>query len=524
MRRLSATAAGFALAAAGIVGAVDPASAAAAAPAAAATTTTATTTARSAPAAPSAPCEGVRYASTTNVIYLTAAKTYTPASIAAACPGAPITKVSGTTWLLSADIVVEPGATLALHGSSAGGDTDTLRIRSRSSNARTEVQSITALGSTIDARNVTVTSWNDQAGEPDTTPAYVSSSQRGRAFVRAISYTDSGTTRQATMNIVSSTFEHLGYYAAESYGVAYKSRQCGRENPANCANGPVTGVQRNSTFRDNYMGTYLWGARDMEITGNTYTDSVMYGLNGHDGTARLTVSGNRFEKNGNHGFICSQACDRLTVTDNVSTGNGRVPWSGPDPENEIAGQVHGMMLHRGVTNTVVANNRVSNNPNGAGIAIFDVEGVTVRDNTVDGAKYGLRVSVGARGNTFRGNTVSNSGEYAVFSYAGTDKAQYTNASGRPSGNRFVGNVINGSGSSVIKLNDSDAYVFESNDVTATTPIELTRSARAVFEGNDLPSGQQFRLRGNGEYRTSVTISPSAGVKIDRDQYSTATLR
>lgn len=42
MRRLSATAAGFALAAAGIVGAVDPASAAAAAPAAAATTTTAT--------------------------------------------------------------------------------------------------------------------------------------------------------------------------------------------------------------------------------------------------------------------------------------------------------------------------------------------------------------------------------------------------------------------------------------------------------------------------------------------------
>lgn len=163
MRRLSATAAGFALAAAGIAGAADPASAAAAAP----STVTSTTTARSAPAAPAAPaapgapCEGVRYASTTNVIYLTAAKTYTPAPIAAACPGAPITKVSGTTWLLSADIVVEPGATLALHGSSAGGDTDTLRIRSRSSNARTEVQSITALGGTIDARNVTVTSWND---------------------------------------------------------------------------------------------------------------------------------------------------------------------------------------------------------------------------------------------------------------------------------------------------------------------------------------------------------------------------
>ena len=97
----------------------------------------------------------MRYASTTNVIYLTAAKTYTPASIAAACPGAPIAKVSGSTWLLSADIVVEAGATLALHGSSAGGDTDTLRIRSRSSNARTEVQSITALGGTIDARNVT---------------------------------------------------------------------------------------------------------------------------------------------------------------------------------------------------------------------------------------------------------------------------------------------------------------------------------------------------------------------------------
>lgn len=479
-------------------------------------------------AVPAACGGGVRYASTSNTTYLTEAKTYTLTDVAANCTSAPLRQVDAATktWLLSSDLVLQNGATLALKGSAAGGDVNTLRIRSRATNALAEVQAITAQYGTIEADAVTVTSWDDVAGGPDTKADFVSGATlRGRAFVRALSYVDAGgAARQSRMTINNSTFTNLGYYAAESYGVSYKSRQCGRANPAACATAPVTGWQKNSTFSKNYMGLYLWGASNMEFTGNRYLDNVSYGWDGHDVATNLVVTGNRFEGNGNHGWICSQLCDNLTVTGNVAARNGMVPWSGPDPDKEAAGQVHGMMLHRGITKTVLADNTVTDHPNGAGIAVFDTRGAVIRNNMVQRAKYGIRLSVGARENRFENNTVAGSTSYAVYTYAGSDAPAYT-PTVRPTANRFVGNTIDGSGSSVIKLGDSDAFTFDNNVLrNLTTPIELTRAANHVLTGNTLPSGQLFRLRGTSSSPTSVTITPGAGVRIDRDAYSTATLR
>jgi len=53
-----------------------------------------------------------------------------------------------------------------------------------------------------------------------------------------------------------------------------------------------------------------------------------------------------------------------------------VPFTGPVPDPAgPGGQVHGIMLHRGVTNTTIKNNNVHDQPNGAGIAIFDTAGL-----------------------------------------------------------------------------------------------------------------------------------------------------
>lgn len=467
---------------------------------------------------------GVRYATSSNAIYLTEAKAYTPSSIVAACPSAPLKQVDAAnkTWLLSADLVVQNGATLALTGAAAGGDVNTLRIRSRASNDATQVQAVTAQYGTIAAKGVTVTSWDDEAGHADELPDYVTGpGVRGRAFVRAISFTDAaGVAHQSRLTIEDSTFTQLGYYAAESYGISYKTRECSRANVAACHNAPVTGWQKNSTFSKNYMGVYLWGAQGMEFSNNRYVDNVMYGWDGHDVSTDMTVVNNRFEGNGDHGWICSQLCDKLLVTGNVASRNGMVPWSGPNPDEPQSGQVHGMMLHRGVTNTLLENNTVTDNPNGAGIAIFDSEGAVVRNNTVKGAKYGIRLSVGAHNNLFDGNVVTGSTAYAVFAYAGTDEVAYM-PSQEPSANVFTHNTFEGSGDSVVKMTDVSATRFADNVFSqVTTPIELTRAASTVFTGNTMPSGQLFVLRGSADSPTQLSLAPKTGVRIDRDAYST----
>ena len=520
MRRRTAAAATLVLSAATVLGGVGSAAASGG-------------TAAAAPGATAPACAGVRYASTSNTIYLNQAKDYTLSSIVAACPKIPLVQTdTGTkTWQLNADLVLNNGARLALRGSALGGDVNTLRLRSRASNAKTEVTAITVNGGVLNASGVTVTSWDDQAGKPDTKADYVTgATQRGRAFVRAVSTKDAaGKTHKSTLNIDRSVFTNLGYYAAESYGVAYKTRYCDRANPAACGADAATGNQTNSTFSNNYMGTYYWGTRNQRFVANKYVNNVMYGLNGHDAAIGITINRNIASDNGNHGIICSQRCGDISITENRVEGNGKKPWTGPNPDAQgPAGQVHGIMLHRGVTGAVVANNVVNNHPNGSGIAIFDNANATISRNGITGAKFGIRISVGSKDNKFVGNRISDSITNAVFSFSSSsDKAQYTNASGRPSGNTFTGNTFSGvrPGGALFKINDSDKFTFTGNTITNnTTPVILTRSRGIVFSGNTFPAGQMFQLNGTAASPTTVTISPSKGVKVERDSNSTATLR
>src|SRR5215467_14108032 len=63
----------------------------------------------------------VRYASSTNTIYLVTAQAFTPTDIKAACAAAPLTLVDpvNKVWELSADLIIQNGATLNLHGGAA---------------------------------------------------------------------------------------------------------------------------------------------------------------------------------------------------------------------------------------------------------------------------------------------------------------------------------------------------------------------------------------------------------------------
>ncbi|ADP78245.1 hypothetical protein FraEuI1c_0157 [Pseudofrankia inefficax] len=424
-------------------------------------------------AAQATACAGqVRYAATTNTLYLTSG-TATPTEIKAACPAAPLTLTNpaSNTWELDADLVVQNGASLLLHGAAAGGDVNVLRLRSPADALKTHVSTITAQYGDLDLSSVTVTSWDPDTAAPDTNPtlpAGAPADARGRAFIRAVSYLDGSTPRESRLDIVNSDVSNLGWYDAESYGVSYKGRGCDASHLSVCAALNVYGSEKNSHFHQNYMGTYLYDGYQLAFTGNEYDHNVMYGLDGHDDSDYLTITHNHFHDNGDHGVICSQRCDHLTIEDNESDHNGIPPFAFPDDQDVSDNQVHGIMLHRGITDSVVADNYVHDQPNGAGIAVFDSVGNVVRNNTVTRAKYGLRFSVGATGTRLLGNSVTSSGKYAVYTYKGNDVPTYSTASGRPTNLYFAGNTLNSGSGVALQINDADGTTFAGNTITGTT--------------------------------------------------------
>jgi poly(beta-D-mannuronate) C5 epimerase len=453
----------------------------------------------------------VRYSATSDTTYLTASGPVdTLTEIKAACPAAPMVQPSPGVWELNSDLVVQGGATLNLSG-----DVKVLRLQSLPSGLTKDVSALIAQWGTINMNGVTVTSWNGTG--PDTDLTVPSGGTRGRAFVRAVSFMEGSTPRESRMDIVNSDLGFLGYNAAESYGVSYKARGCGATTLAICDALDVLGKQTGSTFHDNYIGTYTWGANNMTFDGNKYIKNKYYGLDPHDDSDNLTITNNLFEDNGNHGLICSQRCDHLIIKHNTSRHN-----------TSTSAETHGIMLHRGVTYATVEDNTVVDNTTGGGIVVFDSVGNSIKNNTVTGNKYGLRFSVGTRGLTVENNKVTGSLQYAVYTYKGSDAPSFTGSSGRPTGITFTGNTFNGAGAELFKIQDSDGFTFTGGSIkpgTLTKGPKFERAAGHVFGPVTMPSGTTtFTLRGTSAVKTTLAIkgTPAPAVKIDKDAYSSAT--
>jgi mannuronan 5-epimerase len=464
------------------------------------------------PSANAATCAlPVRYSATSDTTYLTApGPVDTLTEIKAACPAAPLVQPSPGVWELNSDLVIQGGARLNLSG-----DVQELRLQSLPSGLSKDVSALIAQYGTIDITGVRVTSWNGTG--PDTDLTVPSGGTRGRAFVRAVSFMDGSAPRPSTMNIVNSDLGFLGYNGSESYGVSYKARGCGASAPEICKILDVFGKQTGSTFHDNYIGTYTWGAKDMLFDHNEYTHNKYYGLDPHDDSDYLTITHNLFADNGNHGLICSQRCDHLLIQYNTSRHN-----------TSATAETHWIMLHRGVTDAIVENNVVENNSTGGGIVVFDSVGNSIKNNTITGNKYGLRFSVGTRDLAVSGNTVKASLQYAVYTYKGSDTPSFTGTSGRPTGITFTDNTFDGAGAELFKIQDSDTFTFTGGSINPGAPTRGPKFERArghMFGPVTMPTGTTtFTLRGTSTVKTTLAIKgiPAPAVKIDKDAYSSAT--
>ncbi|HSH31585.1 MAG TPA: right-handed parallel beta-helix repeat-containing protein, partial [Candidatus Saccharimonadales bacterium] len=376
----------------------------------------------------------VRWASSSNSLYVTGPVTCTLSELQPLTK-APLTQVdpAGKIWLLGANLRLEQGATLQLHGSEVGGDVNELRLRSNNTSDATSTIFIRADWGNISMRNTKVTSWDEAKNAPDTE---YGTYKRSFIHVRSSLDADGVTPHQSRMDIVDSDVGYLGHAAAEAYGLTWKVS--GVPGPFDKVDvlGDVTG----SKIHHNYFGIYTYGAGAMKFLNNEINNNVQYGLDPHDDSDNLLIEGNYSHHNGNHGIICSKRCNNLTIRGNRSEYNTG----------------HGIMLHRLVTDTVVENNTVIGNSD-AGIPIFDSSGNTVRGNTVSGNRYGIRLSVGANNNLIENNTVSNNTASGFYFYKGSDAP--TSGDGRPKFNRFVGNQVTGSKEYAIKLTDADDNSF-----------------------------------------------------------------
>ena len=277
------------------------------------------------------------------------------------------------------------------------------------------------------------------------------------------------------------------------------------------------------------MGTYTWGAQDMLFDRNTYAKNKSYGLDPHDDSDFLTITNNVFSENGNHGLICSQRCDHLTITRQQEPEQRAPPYVGPGDDDPSDNQVHGIMLHRGITDTVVENNEVRGQINGGGVVVFDSVGNTVRNNTITGNKYGLRFSVGTRDLVVADNTITDSGANALSTFKGTDLPVYTGTSGRPTNitlhrqhvPRGRRGAVQGAGRGRLHLHrrvDRPGRAHPRAEVRARRRARLRRHRGHPRPGPPSPCAAPRPSRP----ASSSAGSQPAAVKVNKDAFSTAT--
>lgn len=429
----------------------------------------------------------IRFASTSNTIYVTGPVDCTLSDIKTIRPSVPLDLIDASRkiWLLKANLRLEQGARLNLHGDSIGGDVNVLRLKSNNSTAANSIIFIRAYWGTIDIVNSQIISWNESGSGPDTEYA-----KYGRSYIHARSFldTDGVTPRESRMDIVNSDVGYLGYYAAESYGLSWKVLG---PSPSVFETVNVYGDITNSRIHHNYFGVYTYGAYGMQILNNEIYNNVQYGLDPHDDSDSLLIEGNNSHDNGNHGIICSQRCDHLVIRNNISKNN----------------KGNGIMLHRNTNDTLVENNQFLENGD-AGIAIFDSHNNTIRNNISLRNNHGIRLSVGSSNNTIEQNDLGANNLHGIYFYKGSDPP--TSGDGRPKNNRFIGNTIHDNRDYVIKLKEGDGNIFENNTLSGNfRELYIYDAKNNIFLKNVFTGSNNFY---HARYISDNTIIDTTPIK------------
>jgi parallel beta-helix repeat protein len=304
--------------------------------------------------APAAPAGlDVRFDRATGLIDVVAGTGVTlPAIASAVGDPAALREVAPGEWQLGADLVVRSGAELQI---------STPEVRwLKLDSAPGRFVSVEALGGKLDITGSCVTSWNDAQGSVDT--GY----DDGRSFLLARD--------GAQMTIDHAELHYLGHGDVESYGLSWRTAGTG---------GSIT----DSVVSNLYYGLYTYEVSGLSVLDNEFRNNVLYGIDPHTGSTKLSIERNVVHDNGKHGIILAEDCVDSVIRDNVVYGNAH----------------HGIVLYlRSDRNLVEGNESFDNTAQG--ININESGGNTLRGNRVyDNGETGVGVTQLAQGNVVEGN-------------------------------------------------------------------------------------------------------------------------
>jgi parallel beta-helix repeat protein len=456
-----------------------------------------------------------RFASTSNRIYVENGGSATLSDIKAALPNAPLDLVdpANGVWLLRGNLLITDGCEMVLHGASAGGDVNELRLQSNNSSTPGSFVSVTADWGSIDIQGTKITSWDSAVSGPDT-----EFQTYGRAFVRVRSSLDADgvTPHESRMDIVDSDISYLGYDAAESYVLTWKVSGAHPDTARSIFDYVnVYGDILNSRIHHSFWGTYTYGAFGCRWLNNEVDNNAGYGFDPHDDSDELVIEGNDVHHNGligrgHHGIIASRRCDHIVIRNNRSWANGG----------------NGIMLHRHCNDGLIENNETFQNGD-SGIAIFDADRAIIRNNlVVSNFNAGMRFSVGASDNVVEQNEVGYSGRYGFYIYAGSDAPEADDSdpvvSARPRRNRFSNNLVHHSSAQAINLGDADDTTFVSNTFApGPNTLGFENAGNNVLIGNSFPANVLVRLDGAATNATTMSLKDQPVVQLQIDPYSSA---
>jgi parallel beta-helix repeat protein len=411
-------------------------------------------------------------------------------------PLAPLIQVdqSRHIWFLGANIELREGATLLLHGTTIGGDTNELRLMSNNSWAPGSQVHIAADWGTIDINNTTITSWNNAVNGPDREylPFH-------RAFIQARSSlnADGVTADESRMNIANSDIGFLGFNSIESYGLSWKVNVA---TPDLYEKVHVFGEVTNSRIHDCFRGPYTFGGYGMRFLNNEIDHNASYGLDIYSYSNYTDIEGNSFHDNVKHGLIVVRS-DHVTIKNNISQNN----------------LLDGIMLYLNVNNTLVQDNQILNNKRN-GIGVTDSHWNTLSGNTIIGNVNGITLSVGSSDNVVSENTIAwNTGNGLNF-YRG--RVAPSAGDGRPKHNYFVRNTIQNNTGDGIRLADADNNVFASNTFSGNSRTFLfERGVGNTLIGNQIPRDVVVYTKGSATFESVTYISNQPSIQVKVDEFS-----
>jgi mannuronan 5-epimerase len=444
-----------------------------------------------------------RYSASSNRIYVEGGGIATLSDIKNAVPLAPVDQIDTVNhiWLLRANLIIADGSVLQLHGVAKGGDVDVLRIQSNNTTDVNAVVSITADYGGIDMLGVNVTSWDTDAGAPDTQHA------NGRAFIRVRSRfaIDGVTPLESRMDVVDSEVSNLGSDFSEGYGLVWKVTGT---DPDLTAKVHVYGDIINSRIHHCYQATYTFGHKAGTWLDSQFDHNVSYGIYVHDDSNDMVIDGNNVHDNGSDGIYLTEGARRATVTDNKSWNNTG----------------HGIRLRHGSNFATVDGNEVYGNSD-SGIALFAASNATISHNLVhNNGTYGIRLTQSSDNNLISGNEINGNAREGIYVYLDVNTPPPAGDDGRPDNNTFIANNVHDNLGYGFKAVNADFNKLQANTFKANgTPTILFQYARRnQMSANRLAAGITTKLIGDASIETVLRVTNQKVLPLQLDGFSAAT--